>query len=147
MVQTNNEEIGNLAKPRWVSLQGIISVVALLVKAISIPCEARLGYDALETYRISPRLFRGSLTILNTLQHGAASSWQMINRTETMMKDEFDFGFAIDWMRKDLGICFDEAEKLGIELPISKMIDKRYATLQKKGYGQADTSALIKQFD
>jgi len=62
MVQTNNEEIGNLAKPRRVSLQSIISVVPLLVKAISIPYEARLGYDALETYRISPRLFRGSYT-------------------------------------------------------------------------------------
>ncbi len=86
-------------------------------------------------------------TILNTLQHGAASSWQMVNRTETMMKDEFDFGFAIDWMRKDLGICFEEAKRLGIDLPISKLIDERYAVLQKKGYGRADTSALIKQFD
>jgi len=65
MVQTNNKEIGNLAKPRRVSLQGIISVVALLVKAISILYEARLGYDALETYRISPGLFRGSLKQLN----------------------------------------------------------------------------------
>ena len=62
MVQTNNEEIDNLAKPRWVSLQGIISVVALLVKAISIPCEARLGYAALEVYRILPRLFRPSFS-------------------------------------------------------------------------------------
>jgi len=64
MVQTNNEEIENLAKPRWVSLYGIIPVVALLVKAISIPCEARLGYDAIETYRILPRLFRTSLSYL-----------------------------------------------------------------------------------
>jgi len=86
-------------------------------------------------------------TILNVLQYGAASSWQMVNRTETMMNDEFDFGFAIDWMRKDLAICFDEAEKLGIELPMSKLIDKRYAKLQEKGYGRSDTSALIKQFD
>jgi len=67
MVQTNNEEIGKLAKPRWVGLYGTFlassndSVVALLVKAISIPGEARLGYDAIETYRISPRLFRPSL--------------------------------------------------------------------------------------
>ena len=64
MVQTNNEEIGNLAKPHRVSLQGIISVVALLVKAISILYEARLGYDTLETYRILPRLFRPSLIIV-----------------------------------------------------------------------------------
>ena len=86
-------------------------------------------------------------TILNVLQHGAASSWQMINRTETMMNNEFDFGFAIDWMRKDLAICFDEAEKLGIELPMSKLVDERYAQLQKKGYSRSDTSVLIKQFD
>ncbi len=86
-------------------------------------------------------------TILNTLQHGAASSWQMVNRTETMLNNEFDFGFAIDWMRKDLGICFEEAQRLGIDLPISKLIDERYAKLQEKGYGRADTSALIKQFE
>jgi len=86
-------------------------------------------------------------TILNVLQHGAASSWQMVNRTETMMNDEFDFGFAIDWMRKDLAICFDEAEKMGIDLPISKQIDERYAVLQEKGFGRSDTSALIKQFE
>lgn len=86
-------------------------------------------------------------TILNVLQHGAASSWQMVNRTETMMNDEFDFGFAIDWMRKDLAICFDEAKKMGIDLPISRQIDKRYAELQEKGFGRSDTSALIKQFE
>ncbi len=86
-------------------------------------------------------------TILHVLQHGAASSWQMVNRTETMMHDEFDFGFAIDWMRKDLAICFDEADKQGIELPMSKLVDERYAELQKKGYGRSDTSALIKQFE
>ncbi len=86
-------------------------------------------------------------TILNTLQNGAASSWQMVNRTETMLNNEFDFGFAIDWMRKDLGICFEEAQRLGIDLPISKLIDERYAKLQEKGYGRADTSALIKQFE
>jgi len=63
MVKTNNEEIGNLAKPRRVNFQGIISVVALLVKAISIHYEVRLGYNALEVYRISPRLFRSSSRI------------------------------------------------------------------------------------
>ncbi|KAG1707665.1 putative oxidoreductase [Nymphon striatum] len=86
-------------------------------------------------------------TILNVLQHGAASSWQMVNRTETMMNNEFDFGFAIDWMRKDLGICLDEANKMGIELPISKKIDEKYAELQANGFGRLDTSALIKQFE
>lgn len=86
-------------------------------------------------------------TILNTLQHGAASSWQMVNRTESMMNNQFDFGFAIDWMRKDLGICFEEAKKLEIDLPMSQQIDKEYEKLQQNGFGREDTSALIKQFE
>lgn len=85
--------------------------------------------------------------MLNVLQHGAAGSWQMVNRTKTAMNNEFDHGFAIDWMRKDLGICFDEAEKLGIELPTAKQVDAKYADLQKRGYARADTSTLFKQFD
>lgn len=86
-------------------------------------------------------------TIVDVLQHGAAGSWQMVNRTETMMNNEFDFGFAVDWVRKDLAICFEEAEKLGVELPLAKQIDERYKELQERGYSRADTSVLIKQFD
>jgi 3-hydroxyisobutyrate dehydrogenase len=88
-----------------------------------------------------------SKTIVDVLQHGAAGSWQMVNRTETMMHNNFDFGFAVDWVRKDLAICLEEAERLGIELPLVKQIDERYGALQKRGYGGADTSVLIKQFD
>ncbi len=86
-------------------------------------------------------------TIVDVLQHGAAGSWQMVNRTETMMNNEFDFGFAVDWVRKDLAICMEEAEKLGVELPMTKQIDKTYKALQERGYARADTSVLIKQFD
>lgn len=86
-------------------------------------------------------------TIIDVLQHGAAGSWQMINRTENMMGNEFDFGFAIDWVRKDLAICFEEAQKLGVDLPMTKQIDEQYEKLQKRGYSRADTSVLIKQFD
>ena len=71
----------------------------------------------------------------------------MVNRTETMMNNEFDFGFAIDWVRKDLAICFEEAEKLGVDLPLARQIDERYKALQERGYSRADTSVLIKQFD
>ncbi|MGR5063448.1 NAD(P)-dependent oxidoreductase [Photobacterium sp. DNB22_13_2] len=81
------------------------------------------------------------------LKHGAAGSWQLENRAQTMAEDKFDFGFAIDWMRKDLGICFEAAEKLGVELPIAKQVDQKYAELQARGYHRADTSVLIKQFD
>ncbi|WP_428469429.1 NAD(P)-dependent oxidoreductase [Photobacterium minamisatsumaniensis] len=81
------------------------------------------------------------------LKHGAAGSWQLENRAATMAKNEFDFGFAIDWMRKDLGICFDAADKLGVDLQLAKQVDAKYAELQKRGYQRADTSVLIKQFD
>ena len=85
--------------------------------------------------------------MLNVLQHGAAGSWQMVNRTKTAMNNEFDFGFAVDWMRKDLAICFEEAEKLGIDLPCAHKVDEKYAELQQRGYSRADTSVLFKQFD
>ncbi|PSW20687.1 NAD(P)-dependent oxidoreductase [Photobacterium sanctipauli] len=81
------------------------------------------------------------------LKHGAAGSWQLENRASTMANNEFDFGFAIDWMRKDLGICFDAAEKLGVDLPLAKQVDEKYGELQARGYQRADTSVLIKQFD
>lgn len=86
-------------------------------------------------------------TVVNTLQHGAAGSWQMVNRTETMMKDQFDFGFAVDWMRKDLAICFDEAERLQVKLPLAELVDQAYKKLQTNGHGRSDTSVLIKQFN
>ena len=74
---------------------------------------------------------------------GAAQSWQMENRWHTMVKDEFDFGFAIDWMRKDLGYALDEARVLGLSSPISALVDQFYAEIQASGGGRKDTSALI----
>lgn len=82
--------------------------------------------------------------VVNTLKHGAAGSWQLENRALTMANDQFDFGFAIDWMRKDLGFCLDEAQRFGIELPLTKQVDQRYADLQQQGLGRMDTSVLIK---
>lgn len=74
---------------------------------------------------------------------GAAQSWQMDNRWATMVKDEFDFGFAIDWMRKDLGYALAEANRLGLSSPISALVDQFYADVQATGGGRKDTSALI----
>ena len=74
---------------------------------------------------------------------GAAQSWQMDNRWATMTKDEFDFGFAIDWMRKDLGYALDEANRLGLSSPISALVDQFYAEVQNSGGNRHDTSALI----
>ncbi|KYN90239.1 2-hydroxy-3-oxopropionate reductase [Vibrio cidicii] len=82
--------------------------------------------------------------VVNTLKHGAAGSWQMENRAQTMAQGKFDFGFAIDWMRKDLGFCLQEAERVGLTLPLTEQVDAQYAKLQQQGLGRMDTSVLIK---
>lgn len=81
--------------------------------------------------------------VLAAISGGAAGSWQMQNRATTMVKDEFDFGFAIDWMRKDLRICLEEANQNQSQLPITAIIDQFYAVLQAQGKGRQDTSSLI----
>ena len=81
--------------------------------------------------------------VVDTISQGAAGSWQMANRGVTMARREFDFGFALDWMRKDLAICFAEAERVGATLPVTAMIDQYYARLQRRGRGRWDTSSLI----
>ena len=83
--------------------------------------------------------------VVEVISQGAAGSWQMANRSETMLKDEFDFGFAVDWMRKDLGICLSAAKENGAELPITKIVDEYYSEVQKMGGGRWDTSSLIKR--
>lgn len=83
--------------------------------------------------------------VYESISEGAASSWQMTNRWETMAKDEFDFGFAVDWMRKDLGLAFDEARVNGATLPVAAIIDQFYAEVQQMGGGRQDTSAFIRR--
>ena len=84
--------------------------------------------------------------VIEVISKGAAQSWQMDNRHKTMIEDKFDYGFAVDWMRKDLKIAMDEAEKNNSPLPITKIIDKYYAEVQKMGGQRWDTSSLIKRF-
>ena len=117
------------------------------LKMVNQLCIAGLLQGLCEAWSMAKASDIDAKMMLDVLQHGAAGSWQMVNRTETAMNNEFDFGFAVDWMRKDLAICFEEAEKLGIELPIAKQVDEKYADLQKRGYSRADTSVLFKQFD
>lgn len=81
--------------------------------------------------------------VMNTLSQGAGSSWQMANRHETMNKGEFDFGFAVDHMRKDLGICLNSARELNANLPITALVNQFYGELQKQGNGKLDTSSLL----
>lgn len=82
--------------------------------------------------------------LLEALSGGAASSWQMVNRGRTMVEDKFDFGFALDWMRKDLGFALAEAGRNGSELPVTRAVAERYDRLSAAGDGRLDTSALIR---
>lgn len=83
--------------------------------------------------------------VLEAISGGAAQSWQMVNRWQTMAAGEFDFGFAVDWMRKDLAIAMAEAESLGVDLTATRLIDGFYAEVQQLGGGRQDTSALIRR--
>lgn len=83
--------------------------------------------------------------VYEAISGGAAQSWQMDNRWATMAKDEFDFGFAIDWMRKDLGFALDEARGLGVPMPVAALVDQFYAEVQAIGGGRQDTSALVRR--
>ncbi|MFQ3312756.1 MAG: 3-hydroxyisobutyrate dehydrogenase [Colwellia sp.] len=85
--------------------------------------------------------------LLDTIGKGAAGSWQMDNRGKTMCAGEFDFGFAVDWVRKDLAIAFKEAEKLGADLTVTKQLDGYYQEIQQNGGNRWDTSSLISRFE
>ena len=82
--------------------------------------------------------------VLDVISKGAAQSWQMENRGKTMVADKFDYGFAVDWMRKDLAICLEEARKNGALLPVTALVDQFYASVQKMGGRRWDTSSLIR---
>ena len=81
--------------------------------------------------------------VIDTISKGAAQSWQMENRWKTMNDGKFDFGFAVDWMRKDLSICLDEARRNGAHLPAAALVDQFYSEVQKMGGKRWDTSSLI----
>ncbi len=83
--------------------------------------------------------------VVEVISQGAAGSWQMANRSSTMLADKFDFGFAVDWMRKDLGICLEAADEAGASLPVTALVDQFYKDVQKLGGGRWDTSSLLKR--
>ena len=83
--------------------------------------------------------------VLEVISKGAAQSWQMDNRCQSMLENRFDFGFAVDWMRKDLGLCLDEARRNGATLPVTALVDQFYSDLQRMGSHRHDTSSLIRR--
>ena len=85
--------------------------------------------------------------VAEVISQGAAGSWQMNNRHETMLENKYDFGFAVDWMRKDLKICLDEANQNGALLPVTSIVDQFYKDIQNHGGGRLDTSSLLKRLE
>ena len=83
--------------------------------------------------------------VVEVISQGAAGRWQMANRHKTMLADKFDFGFAVDWMRKDLGICLKTADAIGASLPVTALVDQFYKDVQLMGGGRNDTSSLIRR--
>jgi 3-hydroxyisobutyrate dehydrogenase len=118
---------GQLAK--MVNQIAIAGLVQGLAEAIAFGQKAGLDMNA----------------VLGVIGKGAAQSWQMDNRGPTMVEDRFDFGFAVDWMRKDLGLCLAEAQRNGARLPVTALVDQFYADVQAMGGRRLDTSSLIKR--
>lgn len=114
-----------------------------LAKMVNQICIAGVVQGLSEALNFAMKSGLNADDVVDVISKGAAQSWQMENRSNTMVRDEFDFGFALDWMRKDLGFALEEAEKNNIPLPITKMVDGFYEEIQNNGGGRWDTSALI----
>ena len=114
-----------------------------LTKMVNQICIAGLVQGLSEAIHFAQKSGLDVAAVMETLSKGAAQSWQMENRWETMSEGRFDFGFAVDWMRKDLAICLDEARRNGAHLPVSALVDQFYSEVQAMGGRRWDTSSLI----
>jgi len=118
-----------------------------LTKMVNQICIAGLVQGLSEGIHFAMKAGLDVNAVVETISKGAAQSWQMENRYKTMMAGKFDFGFAVDWMRKDLAICLSEARKNGATLPIAALVDQFYAEVQKMGGRRWDTSSLIARLE
>ena len=116
-----------------------------LTKMVNQICIAGLVQGLAEGLNFAQAAGLDGKQVVEVIMHGAAGSWQMSNRYETMLDDQFDFGFAVDWMRKDLGICLDEGNANGAPLPVTALVDQFYKDVQNMGGGRWDTSSLIRR--
>jgi len=114
-----------------------------LTKMVNQICIAGVVQGLAEALNFAQRAGLDGERVVEVISKGAAQSWQMENRGSTMLKGEFEFGFAVDWMRKDLGLCMDEANRNGALLPMSALVDQFYAHVQQRGGNRWDTSSLI----
>jgi 3-hydroxyisobutyrate dehydrogenase len=118
-----------------------------LTKMVNQICIAGLVQGLAEGIHFAQKAGLNIDTVIETISKGAAQSWQMENRYKTMAAGKFDFGFAVDWMRKDLSICAGEARKNGASLPVTALVDQFYAEVQKMGGKRWDTSSLIARLE
>ena len=116
-----------------------------LTKMVNQICIAGLLQGLSEGLNFAQKAKLDVKRVVEVISEGAAGSWQMNNRHETMIQDKYDFGFAVDWMRKDLKICMEEADRNGAALPITSIIDQFYKELQNSDGGRLDTSSLLKR--
>ena len=118
-----------------------------LTKMVNQICIAGLIEGLAEALHFATRAGLDVEKVITTISKGAAQSWQMDNRWQTMIEGKFDFGFAVDWVRKDFAICFDEARRNGASLPVTALVDEFYADVQEMGGGRWDTSSLIARLE
>ncbi|MCH2163072.1 MAG: NAD(P)-dependent oxidoreductase [Marinovum sp.] len=118
-----------------------------LTKMVNQICIAGLVQGLSEGLHFAQKAGLDGAAVVDVIGGGAAGSWQMINRFQTMLDDHFEHGFAVDWMRKDLGICLDTADEVGASLPVTALVDQFYKDVQKLGGNRWDTSSLIKRLN
>ena len=116
-----------------------------LAKMMNQICIAGLMQGLSEALAFGEKAGLDGAAVVEVIAQGAAGSWQMVNRHKTMLEDRFDFGFAVDWMRKDLGICLDTANQIGASLPVTALVDQFYKDVQRMDGGRGDTSSLIRR--
>jgi 3-hydroxyisobutyrate dehydrogenase-like beta-hydroxyacid dehydrogenase len=115
-----------------------------LTKMVNQICIASLVQGLAEGIDFALRSGLDAERVIDVISKGAAQSWQMENRAKTMIADKYDFGFAVDWMRKDLGICLAEARRNGATLPVTSLVDQFYGQVQALGGSRWDTSSLLR---
>ncbi len=116
-----------------------------MCKMVNQICIAGLVQGLSEGLHFAEKAGLDGRAVVEVIGGGAAGSWQMVNRYDTMMDDEFEHGFAVDWMRKDLGICLSTADEIQASLPVTALVDQFYKDVQKLGGGRWDTSSLLKR--
>ena len=114
-----------------------------LTKMVNQICIAGVVQGLAEAVDFAQRAGLDTAQVFDVIGKGAAQSWQMDNRTATMAAGEFEFGFAVEWMRKDLGFCLDEAARIGARLPVAALVDQFYAQVVQRGGRRWDTSSLV----